>query len=96
MVSFRWRWWPWHRYSLYGAKRQGRLDGQKNIPAWLNPDQPPYVLELVEAAENDIRLLTQEWHERDRVLTQRMEEAQKFKDHLLAISKPNERSNVLC
>ena len=80
MASFRWHWWPWHRYSLCGAKRQGRLDGQENIPAWQNPDQPPYVLELVEAAENDIRILAQEWHKRDRVLKQRMEAAQVFKE----------------
>lgn len=51
MASFRWRWWPWHRYSSWGAKQQGRLDGQKNIPAWEDSDQPPYILELVEAAE---------------------------------------------
>lgn len=73
MASFRWHWWPWHRYSLWGAKRQGRLDGQKNIPPWQNPDQPPYVKELVEAAESDIASLIEEWHERDRVLQQRME-----------------------
>jgi len=61
-----WSWWPWHRFSLWGAKRQGRLDGEKNIPDWQDPDQPPYVLEVVEAAEHDIRRLIEEWHERDR------------------------------
>lgn len=80
MPTFKWRWWPFHRYSSWGARRQGRLDGQRNIPAWQNPDQPPYVMELVEAAENDIRLLTQEWLAHDRVLTERMEEAKKLRD----------------
>jgi len=51
-----------------------------NIPAWQNPDQPPYVLEVVEAAEHDIRRLIEEWHERDRILKGKEEQAQKLKD----------------
>ena len=80
MPTFKWRWWPFHRYSSCGAKRQGKLDGKRNIPAWEAPDQPPYVLELVEAAEHNIRLLTEEWHARDKALAKKMEEAEKLKD----------------
>ena len=75
-----WSWWPWHRFSLWGAKRQGRLDGEKNIPDWQDPDQPPYVLEVVEAAEHDIRRLIEEWHERDRILKGKEEQARKLKE----------------
>jgi F0F1-type ATP synthase membrane subunit b/b' len=56
------------------------VDGEKNIPAWHNPDQPPYVLELKEAAEHDIRMLVEEWHKHDRILKGKEEQAQKFRD----------------
>jgi len=56
------------------------VDGEKNIPAWQNPDQPPYVLELKEAAEHDIRRLVEKWHEHDRILKGKEEQAQKFRD----------------
>jgi hypothetical protein len=72
--------WPWHRYSIWGAKWQGRSDGKKNIPAWHNPDQPPYVLEVVEAAEHEIRMLIEEWHKRDRILRGKEEQSQKHRD----------------
>jgi DNA repair exonuclease SbcCD ATPase subunit len=56
------------------------VDGKKNLPVWQNPDQPTYVLELKEAAENNIRQLVEEWHKHDRILKGKEEQAQKFRD----------------
>jgi len=80
MAAFQWRFWPWHRYSHYTVRRMGKLDGEKNIPSWMNPDQPPFVIELVEAAEHDVSLLAQKWHAIDLKLTQEANQARQDRD----------------
>ncbi len=48
-----WRWWPWQKFSNWGATRQGRLDGNKNHPPWEESDLPSYINELAEVANRE-------------------------------------------
>ena len=89
------RWWPFHRYSIFGAKRMGKKDGKSNppIPPWDSPNQPPYILELVEAAEHDIRLYLDNWKKRDGILEKEMGSAEIRKDNA-KVSRDNAKKTL--
>ena len=72
------RWWWWFsRYSTLGAKRVGRADGRLCIPQWNDPQQPPYVGEIVQLADENIRALHERWHEVDASLLAKGQQLQK-------------------
>ena len=71
-MSNLWTRWFYHPYSSMHVKARGRRDGdqQPPIPAWTQKEQPPYIKQLREAGDHDIRVLAHEWCEVDRRLKQ--------------------------
>ena len=55
--------WFWHPYSDFNVKRRGRWDGEKApaIPPWDEPRQPPFLMALKQAGDNDVRILARRW-----------------------------------
>jgi len=55
-------------YSLTGAKRNGREDGKRNIPAKNQKENSAYERQLAMKANHEIRTVAQEWEKEDRTL----------------------------
>jgi hypothetical protein len=55
----------WWDYSLWGAKRNGRIDGNSNIPGKNQTDFAPYELQLASIANCNILLIAEKWLKND-------------------------------
>jgi hypothetical protein len=62
------------RYNTKRAEQFGRKDGRECIPRWDDPHQPSYVMELVQAADRDIREIHERWHNLDASLGTRVQQ----------------------
>jgi hypothetical protein len=70
MAHLRWRWWFWHPYSDWNVKRRGKKDGRLTppVPPWKSDRQPPFIMQLKQAGDNDARILGTTWSQLDRTL----------------------------
>lgn len=62
-----WTRWFYHPYSDAHVKGRGRRDGIQApaIPSWESREQPPFLMEIKQAGDHDIRSLAHRWAEQD-------------------------------
>lgn len=67
-------WAFWSRYSDWGAKRAGKIDGQltPSVPDWKETRQPPYIVGLKQVGDSSVREISQEWAKADSKLLARV------------------------
>jgi len=58
----------WWEYSLFGAKRNGKYDGKREIPRKNQPEHPPYEKQLTMRTNNLLQKLAQKWAKEDKKL----------------------------
>lgn len=70
MASLNRRWWFWHPYSDWSVKRRGKRDGLQTppIPPWESKEQSPFLMQLKQAGDNDVRIISHQWSQLDRKL----------------------------
>src|SRR5438093_11346335 len=61
-------WFPFTRYSTWGAARNGAKDGRHGIPEENQEKQPAYILQLKQVGEENIERICQKWKNNDGVL----------------------------
>jgi len=76
-------WWPFGRYTKWGAKCQGKKDGKKNIPKWESAEQPSYLMELKQLGDAAVRDLINKWSKEDEKLKKKWAECEKEKNEAL-------------
>jgi len=71
----KWSWWPWGRYTVFGARQAGQDDGPRNFPPPNAPRPVGYLGELKNLAEKELRETADRWESRDRSLKPAVEAA---------------------
>jgi len=86
-MGFTLRWWFFHPYSDWNVKRAAKKDALEGIPAVSGSLHPPFIRQIKQVADANIRSLGEEWRKKEAPLKAKWLELRKEISYLNQLNK---------